>query len=72
MTIKSLEESVRFKCGRCLGLITISDSSLLTVYNGHFYCMRCRKAGGYRCADQLEKRALHLEEVLARTARQSQ
>jgi hypothetical protein len=72
MTIKTLEKSVLFKCGRCLGLITISDLSLLTVYDGHFYCMTCRKAGGYRCADQLEKRALHLEEVLARPPRQSQ
>ena len=61
MTIKALERSVLFKCGRCLGLITISDPSLLTVYEGHFYCMRCRKAGGYRCADQQEERALHAE-----------
>lgn len=60
---QAVAKSVLFKCGRCLGLITISDPSLLTVYEGHFYCMRCRKAGGYRCADQQEKRALYLEEI---------
>jgi hypothetical protein len=68
---QAVAKSVLFKCGRCLGFITISDPSLLTVYERHFYCMRCRTAGGYRCADQLEKRALHLEEILARPARQS-
>jgi hypothetical protein len=61
----TLEKCVLFKCGRCLRLITISDPSLLTVYKGHFYCMRCRKAGGYRCANQQEERALHSEEICA-------
>jgi len=69
---QAVAKSVLFKCGRCLGLIMISDPSLLTVYEGHFYCMRCRKAGGYRCAGQLEEMALHLEEVLVLPARQSQ
>ena len=68
---QAVAKSELFQCGRCLGLITISDPSLLTVYEGHFYCMKCRKAGGYRCADQLEERALHVEEVLARPDRQS-
>lgn len=67
---QAVAKSVLFKCGRCLGLVTISDPSLLTVYEGHFYCIRCRKAGGDRCADQLEERALHLEEVFSRPARQ--
>jgi hypothetical protein len=55
---------VLFKCGRCHRLITISDPSLLTVYEGHFYCMTCRIAGGYRCASQQEESALHFEEML--------
>ena len=54
-----------FTCGRCLGLMTISDPSLLPVYEGHFYCMRCRKAGGYQCASQQEETALRSEEILA-------
>jgi predicted RNA-binding Zn-ribbon protein involved in translation (DUF1610 family) len=65
MTIKTLAKSVLFKCGRCGRLITISDPSLLTVYDGHFHCMRCRKAGGYRCADQQEEMALLSEQTLA-------
>jgi len=54
-----------FKCGRCRRLITVSDPSLLPVYEGHFYCMRCRIAAGYRCDSQQEERALHSEEILA-------
>ena len=68
MTITMLGKSVAFKCGRCLGLMTISDPSLLTVYEGDFYCMRCRKAGGHRCASQQEERALHSEEKLEETS----
>ena len=65
MTIKTLGKSVLFKCGRCVGLIIISDRTLLAVYEGHFYCMRCRKAGGYRCVNKQEESALRSEEILA-------
>ena len=56
-----------FKCGRCRRLMTISDPIFLTVYEGHFYCMRCRIAGGYLCESQQEERALHSEELSARS-----
>lgn len=62
---KTLGKSGQFKCGRCLRLIVVSDPSLLTVYERHFYCMRCRKAGGYKCASKQEERALHSEEISA-------
>ena len=65
---KTLGKSVLFKCGRCVGLITISEPSFLVIYEGHFYCLRCRKAGGYKCASQHEERARRIEETLAGTS----
>ena len=56
---KTLGKSVLFKCGRCVGLITISEPSFLVIYEGHFYCLRCRKAGGYKCASQHGKGSAH-------------
>jgi hypothetical protein len=35
MTSESLAKSVLFKCGRCIGLITISEASIpLTLWKG--------------------------------------
>jgi hypothetical protein len=58
MTIKTSAKSVLFKCGRCGRLITVFDPRLPTVYGGHFHCLRRRKAGGCRCANQQEEMAL--------------
>lgn len=36
------------------------------VDEGHFIRMRCRKAGGHRCASLQEEMALHFDETLGR------
>jgi hypothetical protein len=68
MTITMLGKSKIFTCGRCKKLIVIADPSFLSLYEGHFYCMKCRKAGGYQPASQQEERALRSEEILVGTS----
>jgi hypothetical protein len=60
-----LGKSKIFTCGCCKKLIVIADPSFLSLYEGHFYCVRCRKDGEYQSASQQEERALRSEDVLA-------